>query len=677
MALIDDVKQICHRLAQHGWKELLLQHRLDLTAQGLKRELGKELPNINRRLKGFEDFAHEGKRGIEPSHPTRSLLFHAFASPNVIEAPNGTHLGSFTTFADIDLIENYVYGANPPSVEDLRIRAKHLSGDDNPILALCIFSSEYRPGLETVHQKHADKCFSRTGVCRVGTAEALYVPEVRGFLPFVDGDPYTIRVLPAYYSLYVAVQLKGNREVFGPMRFNAGHKREPQYYPDDDATLLFWVPLHKLFSGSECIRESTLNVALKAHHLNEKIRRIHVELKKSRRSGWDKPHIDQAPFTFTDGIAQFATTRSFGSNLLVPVHHPRLIEQASYQGRPLTFQVPPVTDLELGPSLNIPDKGGARHAPEYVHVRTEVKDGRDYDLNNEPDLEAKVRRGGYQARHYVDYTGDGWIDGFCPELAFKIPRKVPAYSLVTAPDFSFNCDQRELMDWWEQSVPTKLKKNLWPKNPGPPFPLSDGRIAANLQLKDADFRAEDRTVTAIVSLPVTEPEEQMLLDCPPSARHEYLPDAASGIFAPGWDVSFDRTDKTDHLAAYGLGSPFPEDAKICAALSSYWPTVAPDASRTYQPTWPTVIPLPDEEMGMTGKPAWDGMKGPRVVRQGSDDYVEYPSFAHVDYVMAALHNKFSLDVTGRVDLSEHGSRICRFILDSIFSVQCSSKRITR
>ena len=29
----------------------------------------------------------------------------------------------------------------------------------------------------------------------------------------------------------------------------------------------------------------------------------------------------------------------------------------------------------------------------------------------------------------------------------------------------------------------------------------------------------------------------------------------------------------DHLAAYGLGSPFPEDSKLCAALSSFWPAV--------------------------------------------------------------------------------------------------------
>jgi len=28
----------------------------------------------------------------------------------------------------------------------------------------------------------------------------------------------------------------------------------------------------------------------------------------------------------------------------------------------------------------------------------------------------------------------------------------------------------------------------------------------------------------------------------------------------------DQLNGTDHLAAYGLGSPFPEDSKLCAAL---------------------------------------------------------------------------------------------------------------
>ena len=68
----------------------------------------------------------------------------------------------------------------------------------------------------------------------------------------------------------------------------------------------------------------------------------------------------------------------------------------------------------------------------------------------------------------------------------------------------------------------------------------------------------------------------------------------------------------EHLAAYGLGSPFPEDSKLCAALSTFWPAVAPDATRSFQPnpsnaSWPSVSPLTDTEIGIEGDLPWDGI----------------------------------------------------------------------
>ena len=74
MPLIDDVKRVCDRLAPLGWRDLLLAHGVDITAANLKQELTKELPNINRTIKGFEDFAFEGKRAIESGNPARSLI---------------------------------------------------------------------------------------------------------------------------------------------------------------------------------------------------------------------------------------------------------------------------------------------------------------------------------------------------------------------------------------------------------------------------------------------------------------------------------------------------------------------------------------------------------------------------------------------------------------------------
>ena len=117
----------------------------------------------------------------------------------------------------------------------------------------------------------------------------------------------------------------------------------------------------------------------------------------------------------------------------------------------------------------------------------------------------------------------------------------------------------------------------------------------------------------------------------------------------------------DHLAAYGLGSPFPEDVKLCAALSAYWPAVAPDAGRTFWwsergGAFPTVCPLTDEEIGSIGDLPWDGHNGPRL-SGGGRDIVEYNKSEYVDYVAKMLEKRFTLALTGKVDISEYKLRI--------------------
>lgn len=176
-----------------------------------------------------------------------------------------------------------------------------------------------------------------------------------------------------------------------------------------------------------------------------------------------------------------------------------------------------------------------------------------------------------------------------------------------------------------------------------------------------DFRAEDKTVSAIVSLPFDTPSQTTHLEIPVTMRHSYLPDAASGVFAPGWDISFDENSSgIEHSASYGLGSPFPEGAKLCAALGAFWPAVAPDASRTFQPNasdgdWPTVSPLTDKEIGIIENLPWDGIKGPQYISE--DNEVEYSDFDHADYTLNAINNRFSLSLTGKVGVEEYQSRV--------------------
>ena len=88
MVQIDDVKAACARLAPLGWQTLLQRHGLDITRGDLAAELSRDLA-VDRSIPGFEDFTLVGKRGIEPGLPAASLLYHAFASPNVHPTASG------------------------------------------------------------------------------------------------------------------------------------------------------------------------------------------------------------------------------------------------------------------------------------------------------------------------------------------------------------------------------------------------------------------------------------------------------------------------------------------------------------------------------------------------------------------------------------------------------------
>jgi hypothetical protein len=647
--LLDTVAAACARLAPAGWRDLLLEHGLDVAAADLRAELLKPLA-IRRALPGFEDFAGEGTRAIEPRRPDRSLLLHAFASPNVLAGASGAPLGAFPTIDEIVAVENLVFGIAPPSLPELAARFP------GTLMAVAVFATEYRPGPETVHRRHAELCFARTGVARVGTAPARYDAARRGFLPFDDDDVHGFRVLPARYAPYLAVQLAGRRDLFGPMNFDVFGAFSSTRF-ESDTTRDFWVPIHKLFSGAECLRGMTLDVGLRCHHVNEKLRRVHREL---RRRGFDtgreEPEIDAPPFVFSDAIAELDP--GLGAGIVAPVPHP-LVEEAKRGGETIDFVVPAIPDNGFAPSLTIAsvdapgDQGGGfRHAPEYVHVRHVVGPNGREDLNDDPAAADRVRAGGYRAVHYVDHSGDGSVVASCPQLAVQVPRNVPAYSVVTAPDFYPNCDQRELMEWWQQRVPSALRNRVWGQ--ALPLTLADERIAPNIELPDVDFRAGDTTVTAIVSLPLDLDPAQRALNVGATMRHAHLPDGASGVFAPGWDTSRDITDGVAHLAGYGLGSPFPEDAKLCAALSSFWPAVAPDAGRSFSAPFLTTTPLTDEEIGSAGSLPWDGVAGPAMV---TPNVVEYASFDFVDYVQSALDARFTLALTGVVDIVQYEARV--------------------
>lgn len=649
--LIEQVRGVCRNLLKREprWRALLKRHGMDIgvRVQDLARELERPL-EIDRDVPGFEDFAQEGIRGIEPGKPARSLLYHALASPHVVTLDGERDLREFPTPEQIEVVENYVFGVRPPTVQDLRVHS-----DDAP-LAIVVFTYEYRSAVGTVHQKHADMCFSRTGICRVGTRPCKYDACARAFVPRAKSDNQ-VRVLPSRYAAFVAAQYKGDKESFGPLNFYEKSKDIGGAETVPDTQLDFWVPLHKLFDGKECIHGFDIEIKLTAYHQNEKLRRIHLALAElGNPRQYSEAQLKEYPFVLTDNLASFSPpTGGWCHGLLTPEPHKHVVQAARLKGKRLTYKVPRNlgSNQHNASTFSIPADGNHRPAPEYVHARHKVDDeGHLHNLNLVADIDDVVAKGGYEAQHYLDFTADGWIKADCDALILDIPRTVSAYSLIAPPDFYPLAKQQDLMDWWKQSAPPDLAASIWPSFSGPPLALSDIRYPANLTSYKKHFEAQDRTITAIVAFRNSGFDKPTRVLPGKKGRVSTLPDRGAGVFDPGWDCSVDTAvvpaakpeieKQITHLAAYGLGSPFPEDGKLCAAESAFWPMASPDITRTFEPLETfAVTPLTDDFTGQQDRPSWDGIRGPQWPDHSKLELL-FHGFAYGDWVESALRDEF-------------------------------------
>src|SRR5258708_4652989 len=680
MALIDSVTTICRRLAPLGWAKLLARHGLNLNTKILKsprrleEELAKKL-NIDRALPGFEDFWPDGDCAIHAGRPSRSLLYHAFSSPLVHPASNGKVKSSwYPTLEELDTIENYIYSKNDVSLSDL-IPSKGSGAK----LVVAVFSYQYRIGARSANGKFASTALSRTGISRVGTAKCSYDPVRRSFWPIRPDAPGEIAVMPARYAAYLAEARPPEAEdaILG------------EQSGDEDRNFLF--PVHRLSDGTECLRDSNIVLKFYERRRNEKLSKLHSAPDGAGVSVVDGFDITKTPFVRGSGAGDdmVQLLRIGSSILVVPVSHPRLNRVATAKNKKsgreeiARFVVP----AEQGEnryavsSFQFLDADFAerRTAPEYVNIRHEVKDLRDpdkiEDLNelSWKKFKAKVRKGGYEAAHFLDDSCEGCIVVDISGIEIGEPNKTnfAAFSMVSAPDFFPLVDQADITDWVQQVLGPGGEREQFAQ--GGPRPLSERRncVSPNLLRPDVpsitafptrdEGHARIETVTAIVggkSLGGGEhrPGKDLRFVDPSTT---FLPDSASGIFDPGWDTSFSGDDRADFLAAYGLGSPFPEDIKLCVALNSFWPSAAPDATRTFglfPPKWnaTTSVPLMDDELGLhPNHPAvqnglrktnvgWDGEYGPYFER--SFRYVNHANIAQSDYVSNALAGKIS--VTG-------------------------------
>lgn len=682
MPLLNDVQSILIRLAPRGWRDIFLSHGLDITVPiaGLKAELEKPLP-IDRTRPGFEEFAFDGRRGIEPGLPGLSLLYHGLASADVKPSQGATNAADFPTLSEIDIVENYVYSTAQRRIDSFA----------NPVLAVVAY--QYREKSLSTHRKHADLCFSRTGVARVGTEPIRYDPASRTFDPRpVEGDR-GFAALPARYGLFIA-------EYRNPTADDQVLRQVPP-----DATSMFLFPVHKIFPGKECLwsdDDTPLDIGdpkFVERHINEKLRRLHTP-------GPDNPgrvpplaifNLDDSPFVrVTPKASDLVGLRTVGASVLtVPV--PNTIARTATQKvdgieELARFTVPAATQTNrFWTSLELGSTARGRAAPEYANIRQEVTPMPTggfsiIDLNQRANsgtpftqsFDSKLRTGGFEAAHFVDGTCDGVVSCRRIDTLPDLPM-FPAYSLVAAVDYFPRVEQVELTEWIEflDSKPIGLAdaRSHFPQ--GGPSPFSDGRFQATstgqirptrmipnqtlfepLTPANQAFPASEaasHTVTAIVGRGATASSGSRA--GPAAFATTWLPDAASNVFAPGWDVSQHVVNGIGTYMTYGLGSPFPEDAKLCAALNSFWPAAAPDASRTYgfQPhsnrMISTSIPMTDGELGYhpmhprvgAGEKqttlGWDGDTGPFLIRHGGKIWVNASNPDRADETRAAFDNK--------------------------------------
>ncbi len=662
---------LCTKLAQNGWRELLhsvTNNQLDIqqtSPDALVAELLKPLGNnLNRTIQGFEGYRLDGNQGITPFSFSKSLLYHALASSNVVD-PSITYYPSLN---DLDIVENFIYSVNMQHQGTSRSLSS-LKDQYGTKLVVAVFAYQYRTSEGSSHQVHADMNYSLTGISRIGTNDAIYDKQRRSFwVGDIDG---AISVLPCRYAAFIAIRDTGNnlKDSFSIMDTT-----------DSDNSLKFITPIHKLFNGDECLSDiNNLKLDYETYHRNEKLKKTH-DPSIANTIPIHGYELNKFPFIIDDHTNKgflYSVDHFEGSFLIKPTNGP-IVEPAIQDNRYVAFNVPKINaGNRFNSSFQIPARSG-RQAPEYLNIRqvvksvnisdpaTDIQDINELPLN---DFNQLLNDGGYLAVDFIDRTADGFIK----LKKFDNLPSVSAYSIITTIDFFPLVNQRAIYSWDNSD-------SIWHFFQGSPKPLSDGRLRANINY--APFLSDEIFTHPSVVSDKPSIQESTNLKENDSPSISYLPDGASNIFAPGWDVSIEIKNNTAFYSAYGLGSPFAEDAKLCAALNSFWPAAAPDASRTFfvsrtlkanilnsgafdnqfNRKKPTAIPLTDKELGIYPRQAnllgeqatmgWDGEYGPFIETIGPDEFVNYADIARSDYTFNAWKGLMNMDLLKKVTTAQ-------------------------
>lgn len=653
-------------------------------------------------MKGFEDYA--GNRLISPGNPAMSLLYHLLANPRV--RPDGFTENQYADLSHIDVLEDYIYAVK--KWEDYQ-RDFAVDADD---LVLAVFAYEYRTAYKTPHHHCADLVFSRTGIGRVGNKPPRYDKINRCFTnnPSGDENDKDIAVTPARYGLFIAKKAKLSErkgEMFVTMKMNQNRidgKKKDKYYIENENRLDYLIPIRKLFNDDVLLDSQPIAFAEK--HLTVKIARVLEDDKYRRNSDTLVKHEAVNSSFWVSSIAEpliKPVTVSQNSALLIKnkVKYEtgnRYFTSKYNGGGSNVVEDIEIYDWETGSrKLNLYKY--PRTLPMYLNLSHVVK--QDSMIVYVP---RKVN-GDFERDIYKDLSDVPlFYDNICEGsviASLKVPPSnslyaiaqkdiVGAYSIITAPDFFPQVDDFDLQKFdtnpggektslfFEGGVASLSSCKLSPNpeafkgNPSNSFVLKETYTSVISHYQKASLvgdaslntnKGEDGASTSL--------SHQHNFNSPLANKgyffSSYLPDMCSMVFAPGWDITYSGNKKERFLSTEGLGAPFVEDMKLCAAMNGMWPAASPDASRTYQGSvtdedvakedWgrnPTAIPLMDDEIGLHRHSAavtafgraeswgWDGEQGPYLEYVGDKCFINFTDLGRADYVENALKGIFDM-----------------------------------
>ncbi|WP_158994004.1 hypothetical protein [Mucilaginibacter sp. L196] len=717
----------------NGWEPLVTQ------VSGLTLQLsGSSDPNLFKTFRankvqaiGCDDFA--GKQLISPGQPQNSLLYHLLASPRV-RLPAPATAEDYPSLAQIDQLENFIYSLQT------------INAIDTQSMVLAMFSYEYRPSSKTPHGCHADLVFSRSAFSRIGTQPVSAYDKINRCYTNLPQNPELtkeIAAAPARYGLFLAALVPGTKVVN-----NAEQKANPnenyllpvrKIFKNDSL-----IAGYDLYFEEAHINERLKRLCLKKT-LVKTPTAVNFDFNKApfiRRSSSSTDPSVSFPAEYDQEMVNLTEV---GSSVLLSSYPWPLTRQArqTVNGRSerLRVQIPQaegtsplvysnrrytslklmgkhdqfsdaynvLKDSVLYPRSIITDYRAPRNAPMFVYIRERVTeaDGDNVTLlsylnETNPDDLLMQTRNSYWVGLFEDNICDGCVfarlkrknigqqDSAIISKIMSIPL-LPAFSIVSAPDFFPMVESYDMLPYRDLFISGGVEDTSSAKlkaNPNIDLPGVQTSAFPNYSSNGIETNVQDTVFSIITGLPdagtLYPGGAYDVVQASSQTRSNFLPDSATLIFFPGWDMTYSNEIdqigevKNTFYSTMGLGSPFMEDSKLCAAANGMWAAASPDSARTFRASLTdiptkglpqTAVPLLDIELGLhPHSPAvkdfgqmqstgWDGEQGPFLLRNGNNVFVNFTDINKSDYVQNALAGQFDMSLMRQITIKEITGRM--------------------